>query len=315
MNKCLALVVFLAASSAGAQPVLAVRFDNDKFAVHFERVVNGVALGVSPERKKCLVIDGTVRTLTLKPIAVKPLKKYKLTIRAAVDGKDTIENNDRIPEFSRMTGGRRFTGYAVTFLDKEGRETGLKLRGSRLVDNSGVIISRKINDFVHVFYSPPGVYKMRLDLMPRKNKLLIESIKVEVEKDEGTVNCNPDFRYGELNPSGWRPDFDGRLYRRPDGKTVLKSGYSASSPVFPVNDHSRYSFYCKGSSYEAKRGKATLHFYDENGGRKGSIHLFWADAMKDGATKKGVKPPPGTFQAQVIVSRAIFEELRVTKDK
>jgi len=317
MNKYLpwVLVLFLAASYAGAQPVVDIRFTNNDSARYLERTGNGVTGGVSPDGKKCLQIDGAVASLALKPIPLKPMQKYKLTIRAAVDSKDTIESNDRILELSRMGGGRSFSSYAVTFLDKEGKKTGLIVRGTTFVGNSGVIISSKVNDFVHVFHSPPKVARMRLDLSPRKNKLFIESIKLEVEKDEGTINCNPDFRYGELNPSGWRPDYDGRLYRRPDGKTIMKSGYSASSPIFPVNDHSRYSVYCKGNSYEAKTGKTTLNFYDEKGGRKGSIHLFWADAMKDGGTKTGIMPPPGTFQAQVVVGHALFEELRVTKDK
>ncbi len=317
MNKYLAWAVFLvlAASCAGAQPVVDIRFTDSNSARYLEQTGDGIAGGVSPDGKKCLQIDGTVASLALKPIPLKPMQKYKLTIRAAVDGKDTLESNDRILELSRMGGGRSFSSYATTFLDKEGKKTGLVLRGATFDDNSGVIISSKVNDFVHVFYSPPKVAKMRLELRPRKNKLFIESVKLEPENEEGTINCNPDFRYGELNPSGWRPDYDGRLYHRSDGKTIMKSGYSASSPIFPVNDHSIYSFYCKGTSYEAKPGKTPLNFYDKKGVRQGSIHLFWADAMKDGGTKTGVMPPSGTFQAKVVVSQTLFEELRVTKDK
>ena len=317
MNKYVAwvLFLFLTASRVCAQPIVDVRFTDNRSANCLERTGDGVTGGVSPDGKKCLQIDGAVDSLALKPIPLKPLQKYKLTIRAAVESRDTIENNDRILEFARKTDGRSFSSYAVSFLDKEGKKTGLILRGATFVDNSGVIMSSKVNDFVHVFYSPPKVAKMRLELRPRKNKLFIESVKLEPENEEGTINCNPDFRYGELNPSGWRPDYDGRLYRRPDGKTILKSGYSASSPIFLVNDRSRYSFYCKGGSYEETRGKTTLDFYNEKGDKNGSIHLFWADAMKDGGIKTGVMPPPGTFQARVVVSHALFEELRVTKSK
>ena len=317
MSKPLIMAIVLSAVPAGAQSVLDLTFGDGDSAGHFERVGKGVGLAVSPDGKPCVGIDGAVKSLALKPVTVKPLVKYKLTIRAAIDGKDTVESNDRIPELVTQTAGRGFAGYGLTFLDTEGQETGFILRKSSFVVNAGAIISGRVNNIVHVFYSPPKADKIRLTLRTGKNKVLIERIQLELENEEGTVNCDPDFRYGELCPSGWTWDSEGRLYRRPDGKTVLKSGTSAASPLFIVNDQSRYSFYCKGTAYDAKpeSGKATVSFYDENGVNLGTTHLFWAEAMKNGATKKGLKPPPGATQAKAGVERAIFEELRVTNDK
>jgi hypothetical protein len=317
MTMCLALLLFLFlfTSSVEAQPLLNIRFDNDEFAGHFERVGNGVALDALPDRKRCLALDGAAGSLVLKPIQVKPLEKYKLTIRAAVDSKDTVESNDRIPEFSKKTYGKAFSGYELNFFDPEGQEVAFRLYKTVLIRTSGEIISRNIHDYVTVFYAPPKADTLRLKLRPQKNKLLIEGVKLESENAEGTVNCNPDFRYGELNPSGWVPHPEGRLYRRPDGRTVLKSGPSAHCAFFSVDDQSRYSFYCKGIGYDAKAGKATVSFYDENGNSIGSTHLFWDKDMKDGATKESIKPPPGSVRAMVHVALVIFEEVRVTKDK
>lgn len=316
MSKYVALVLLLATPAAWGQPVLDIKFGDGDSAPYFEKAARGVALGVSADGTKCLGMDGSVISLALKPVPVRPLEKYKLTIRAAVEGKDTMESNDRIADFARQTGGRTVAGYALTFLDAEGRQTGFILRGTALVANSGTILSGTINDVVQVFYSPPRANTMQLVLSPRKHKLLVESIRLEVEQNEGTVNCNPDFRYGELSPSGWSWDSEGRLYRRPDGKTVLKSGVSGNSPIFPVSDQSRYSFYCRGSAYEIKQefGNATVSFYDETGGNLGGMHLFWAEAMGEGAKKTQIKPPPGATQAQVNLRRVIFEELRVTED-
>jgi hypothetical protein len=317
MTKCLAWVLslFLFASSVEAQPLLNIRFDNDDFAGHFERVGNGVALDALTDRKICLAIDGAAGSLVLKPIEVRPLQKYKLTIRAAVDSKETVENNDRIPEISKKTYGKAYSGYELHFFDAKGQEAAFRLHRTVLIRNSGEIISQKVHDYIAVFYSPPKADTLRLTLRPQKNKLLIEGVKLEIENAEGTINCNPDFRYGELNPSGWAPHPEGRLYRRPDGRTVLKSGPSAHCAFFSVDDQSRYSFYCKGTGYDAKAGKATVSFYDENGNSIGSTHLFWDKDMQEGATKESIKPPPGSAQAMVHVAIVILEEVRVTKDK
>lgn len=317
MTKCMALVLplLLFASSVEAQTLLNIRFENDDFARHFERVGNGVALDALPDRKKCLAIDGAAGTLVLKPIQVKPLQKYKMTIRAAVDSKDTVESNDRIPEISIKTYGKAFSGYELNFFDVKGQEAAFRLYETVLIHSSGAIISRKFHDYIVVFYAPPKADTLRLKLRPQKNRLLIEGVKLEIENAEGTINCNPDFRYGELNPSGWVPHPEGRLYRCPDGKTVLKSGPSAHCAFFSVDDQSRYSFYCKGIGYDAKAGKATVSFYDEDGNSIGSTHLFWDKDMKDGATKESIKPPPGSVRAMVHVALVIFEEVRVTKDK
>jgi hypothetical protein len=317
MTKCSAwvLLLFLAASSVEAQPLLNIRFDNDEFAGYFERVGKGVALDALPDRTKCLAIDGAAGSLVLKPIQVKSLQKYKLTIRAAVDSKDTVETNDRIPEISIKTYGKAFSGYELNFFDAKGQEAAFRLYNTVLIRTSGEIISNKVHDYIAVFYAPPKADTLRLKLRPQKNKLLIESVKLEIENAEGTINCNPDFRYGELNPSGWAPHPEGRLYRRPDGKTVLKSGPSAHGPFFSVDDRSRYSFYCKGTGYDAKAGKTTVSFYDEDGASIGSTHLFWDKDMKDGATKESIQPHPGSVQAMVHVALVILEEVRVSKDK
>jgi hypothetical protein len=316
------LSLLLAAASVNAQTVVDISFDNDNYAKHFESIIDGVTLGKSPDQQSCLIIDGEVDAQPLKPIKVQPLQKYKLTMRAAIEAADTIETNDRLPEFSSVARGKSLAGCDLHFSDKEGRNVLFALygkdrfEGTRKIEAEGVdVVARKLHDYVIVFYAPPMADALHIKLAPRKRNLLVERMVLEVEDAEGTVNCNPDFRYGELNLSGWRPDTEGRLFRRPDDTTVLKCGAAATSSVFVVDDGLRYSFLCKGVGYDKKSGKVIVLFFDENGNELGHTHLFWDRDMQEGATKAGIRPIPGSKLAILQASLVILEKVMVTKDR
>jgi hypothetical protein len=316
------LSLLLATASVNAQTVVDISFDSDNDVKHFESPVDGVALGKSPDQKNCLIIDGKVDAQPLKPIKVQPLKKYKLTMRAAIDAADTLETNDRLPEFSSVARSESFAGCDLHFSDKEGRNVFFELygkdrfEGTRKIKAESVnVVTRKLRDYVFVFYAPPMAETLHINLAPRKRTLLVERMVLEVEDAEGTVNCNPDFRYGELNLSGWRPDTEGRLFRRPDNTTVLKCGTAATSSVFVVDDELRYSFLCKGIGYDKKSGKVIVLFFDENGNELGHTHLFWDRDMQEGATKAGIRPIPGSKLAILKASLVILEKVIVTKDQ
>ncbi|TWU22875.1 hypothetical protein Pla52o_24070 [Novipirellula galeiformis] len=317
-----ALSLLLATGSVvNAQTIVNISFDNDTYAKHFEATVDGVALGKSSDQQSCLVIDGKVDAQPLKPIKVQPLQKYKLTMRAAIDAADTVEINDRLADFSAVTRGNHFPACELHFSDNDGQNVFFALHANHLVEGtqkvkveSVDVITQQFHDYVFVFYAPPTAETLHLNLAPRKRTLLVESMVLKVEDAEGTVNCNPDFRYGELNLSGWRPDTEGRLFRRPDNTTVLKCGTAATSSVFIVDDELRYSFLCKGVGYNKKSGKVIILFFDENEKVLGHTHLFWDKDMQDGATKAGIKPISGSKMAILKASSVILEKVLVTKD-
>src|SRR5690606_16286601 len=98
----------------------------------------------------------------------------------------------------------------------------------------GAILTAEWYTYTHVFDAPDGATAMRVRFLPRERTLRIDTIELALDDEDQAVNCNPDFRYGDLNYSGWRPARDGRLYTRPDGKTVLKTGYAGTSSHFPL---------------------------------------------------------------------------------
>ncbi len=166
---------------------------------------------------------------------------------------------------------------------------------------------------MYVFYTPDHTAEIQLELTPNRNQLFVEYFKLEPETAEGTVNANPDFRYGPLNPCGWAAQT--RFFRTPDGKTLAQCEYYNGSPFFLADGGNSYSYYIKG--VEAAPGNATVivAFYDEKGDKAGTTHLFHGNEVKNGAVRTGLKPPPGTFQAQVIATNMILSEWRVTRDQ
>jgi len=251
----------------------------------------------------------------MEPVAVTPLRKYKLSITAAIDSDDTIEGNDRIPEIIAANGGRSFARCKLEFFDKEGNETTFLLYGRSIVRTQSIhFVSREMQSYVTVFYAPPQAETLRLTLVPQNRRLMIKKLVLEPESSEGSVNCNPDFRYGTLNLSGWNPDTEGRLYRRPDGTTVLKCGTRGGSSMFAVDDQARYSFFCKGEGYSSTDGKVTVSFYDIDGNELGYTHLFWDKDMNDGATKSDIQPLAGSKLAMLKASHVILQEVKVTKE-
>jgi len=308
------LSLLLATTSANAQSLLDITFDNDSGATQLEQAVGAVTWGTARDQS-CLVVDGNVAKQAFKPIAVQSLKKYILTIGAAVDDLDTIETNDRIAEIATKNRGHSFAECEMEFFDSSGKKTTFLLYGTIPMEAFGInIVSREFRDYVLVFYSPPGADTLQLSFSPRNRKLFIKSIRLAPETAEGTVNCNPDFRYGEFNASEWDPDSEGRLFRTPDKRTVLKCGYNSRSSFFAVDDDSRYSFLCQGTGYESEDGKVIVTFYDEVGNELGYTHLFWDKDMQEGATKTGIKPIPGSKLAMLQPSRIILEKVMVTKD-
>ncbi|QDS94000.1 hypothetical protein FF011L_27770 [Roseimaritima multifibrata] len=304
-------MLLLSAGSLHAEAMLDLSFENAKDAKHFDQTGAGVRLGSIGDRG-CLIVDKAKSEQAFKPIAVKPLTKYKLTLRASVVDSDTIESNDRIADFIEQNGGRGFAECKLNFLDDAGEKTTFLMYGKIKVATPGVnIVSKEFHDYVFVFYSPPGASLLELRIAPRGRDVHVDHLTLEAEQEEGTVNCNPDFRYGSFHAGEWS---DGQLYVRPDAQTVMKFGYGGHSSFFAVDDKARYSFECKGVGYHTSSGKVTVAFFDEVGNELGYTHLFWDRDMEKVATKTGIQPLPGAKLAMLKPSRVIVEKVLVTKD-
>jgi len=302
------MIALLLASNIYAAVVMDIKFDS---ADKLQSVKKGKATIADVNGQKCLSIAKNISYVTLKESAVKDNTKYKLTIRAFIDRPDCIEDNNSALRLSRQN-GRTFPSYKINLFDKAGKAQNIMLYGKIKIHYSAPIISRTAQDYVYVFYTTAKSEKMELEFKTSYNKLFVESVKLEQDKNDKYVNCTTDFSYGEINPNGWNRGVE--LFTRPDKKTVLKCGYYNGGPFFLVNDKVKYSFYCKGLETGTGGGAALVNFFDIKGNKTGYIHLFHGKSMKNGKSKSGLKPPQKTYQAQIYISNMIMSEIKVTKD-
>ncbi len=303
-KSTLYILIILIAFSAPAEVI----FNSDAALTHIqEKFRKGVKITGSG-----LAVEANTASVRFNSMPLEARTKYKLTLRAYTDRPDCIENNDMALEFARTSRGKVYPEYAINCLDGEGKPRTLMLYSKIKIGYSAPVVSRSAADYIYVFYTPDGATDMQLELRPNRNRLFVERFNLEKESGEDTINPNPDFRYGPLNPCGWAAQT--RFFRTPDGKTVAQCGYYNGSPFFLLDEKGSYSYYCKG--VEAGPGKATIvvSFFDVNGVKTGTTHLFHGPEVKGGAVKAGLNPPPGTFQAQVIVTNMILSDWRVTRD-
>ncbi len=305
---------FVLLASLIAETSVDIKFDSDQAIKHLEAPGPGVTYGKILGGKSCLVLKSDVGSQAIRSIPVKPLQKYKMTIRAAVESAETIEANDRISKIMRMSRGKGFATCEVKFFNKDGHEVTFKLYGHTRGTAPVRIISQKAIDYVAVFYAPARAESLQILFEPRSRMLIVERVIVAPEVSEGTVNCNPDFRYGDFSLCGWNPGAEGGAFKLPNGATVLKCGEGGRGVRFPVDDSAKYSFHCKGTDYSDQGGKVMVSFYNSKGDQLGSTHLFWGKDMVKGGSKKNIQPLPGSTSAVISASKVILEYVKVTAD-
>lgn len=299
------LFVFSSILHAEDQTLFTNDFEEGILDDHLEQSANGCALTPNSDADgRHLEIGEAVKSVKLKPMPTIPGTKHKLSFRAKMNGVNGVEDNDRAHIDMLRSYGRFLPSYQITFFDESGGE--VKPHGYQ---RGGGIVTTTWHDYVHVFHAPPKAKKALIRFWPRGRKLSIDDVTLEETTEDGTVNCNPDFRYGELNYCGWRPARGGRLYARPDGKTVLNTGYAATSGPFPLRPEDTYRFFARGEK-TTEKGWLSLTFFGEKGKRLGSRFLLRPTPEGESVD---LIPPAGTTYGAVALYSVILEELKVTK--
>ena len=232
-------------------------------------------------------------------------KKYKLEISAGVGGDFVVEKNDRAHILTLQSHQHRLSsGYAVVFEGADGGEIpGLGGDGVR-----GFFLTSAFRPYTSVFYAPPGAKNLKVRFQTNGRATRIAGLRLAEETEEGTVNPNPDFRYGELSYSGWRPGRDGRIFQRPDGKFVLNVGRGGVSPVFPLEAGRKYRAMARGT------GDAVNIQYLDSGG-KSLLSSFLFRPVPESVETEFVPPQETAAGRLVFGGGAILEDIRVTPEK
>ncbi len=285
-----------------ANPIHTQSFDTEQPEAYLESVVEGVTTVQTEDGGMCLALPAELRVSTMKAMPVTPETTYKLTFLARTDRSDTVESNDRAHMEMLQSYGRFLPMYELLFFDSDGEQIQRSGRGF-----GGSILTSDWYAYSLAFQPPPETAAVKIRFSPRNSPLYIDNLEI-VSIDDGTINVNPEFEYGELNYSGWRPARDGRLYTRPDGKTVFKSGYGGVSPFFPLRETVTYQLYARGQR-QTTNGWLSLTYYDAEGKRLGDRFLLRPTVEGESVE---LVPPPGTFEARLVMYSVILESFRVT---
>lgn len=240
--------------------------------------------------------------ITPEPIPVDPEKKYLLTFSANATGESTLEANPRVSIQVKK-------GFAsqlmVEFFDAGGDKVGT-------ADVS--ILSKSPRVYGRAFYPPPAAANLKLTLIPAKGEQVqVQNVRVTQdlpELEKSVINPHPKFEFGNLSGYGYILGHGGGIYTRPDGQTVLNTGFAGISPLFPVKPETYYDIYCRGVLPMGRKSNVTLQCFGEDS--KKPIKSMRVNISKNGETTKLLLPPK-TKQANFLFYHVILEELRVVE--
>ena len=264
-----------------------------------------VATGKDLFKKDEPVETNKTMELTKSAIQLESGKKYELSFLARTNGKYTIEENERI---RLMNLGEISSRVCIKFYDAKGKEL-------KKTDIDLPVITQKFLNYVRVFYPPPASKALKIFLLPAKEAdIAVKRINISTDlkgREAECINIHPAFEYGDLNFYGYSSGYGGGFYTRPDGKTVWNSGFTGTTPAFPVKGDVSYDFCCRGKKSEPK-SFIYLQCYNAEGGKP-------FKTMKYGVSEKGdiekINMPAGTVSVQLTCYYVIIEEFKVTESR
>jgi hypothetical protein len=253
---------------------------------------------------KGMILPAKLSSVETRTLPIKGGTKYRLQLEASLVDDFVVEKNPRAHILTLLSSGHQETSrVAVLFQDADGEE----VPGPGMIPPEVFFLAEIPRLYTTVFYAPAEAATLKLRFIPNRRLTQVSSFALEPETEEKSVNPNPDFRYGELSYSGWKPGRDGRLYTRPGGKVVLAAGYGGRSPFFPLTPGKRYNVHAKGNG-----GDIRLVYFDRMG--KQIASRFLMRPASEGS-KTDFTPPEGVTTCRFeLYGNAILEELRVRED-
>jgi hypothetical protein len=262
-------------------------------------------------------VDGKVLKLTVplsfKLVPVKDQTKYQLTFRARQQGVETIEDNPRLGEL--IFNCRSFLPwYRLKFYDANRKEIRTDLPVLSLPFGQW-------HEYVRMFYSPMNAAFMQLEVntgSAKENTLWLANAKLASAPDEQSININPTFSYGHYNYSGWS-SFNGvgRLHELEGDKTVLDTGFSATSASFPLREPGTYEIRLKATG-NIRNYNVFLIFTGADGKEITRIGETVGKPRKISSSPYVEKIsyfvlPKGAVRGYFLVYHSVLSEIRLTR--
>jgi len=308
------LLAAIAASSTTSTAFAAVfgdGFERGRISDYFPSALpDGAGLSKSgePGKGKCLAFrKGVTGDFRFALVPVEPNTKYRLTFRAKVDGEHVMEKNFRF-YFLQQKASIVLWRWQTHFYG-EGRND-LKIRRQYPFLS---LVSEKWKTYTDVFYTPPAARYVQVMLTNKHHDggARFDDFRLEPCTDEGSINCNPDFRYGELNYAGWATVLvhdRAELLPQEDGSQIYDSGYGSRSENFPLTAGETYRVFVRGKPYDGYRW-VRVFMYDDSRKRTGEVSMR---GSPEGASKDFVAPA-GTVMAAFTSHNHLLKEVRITR--
>jgi hypothetical protein len=242
--------------------------------------------------------------LNREPIPVNPGKKYQILFSASATGEQTIEENARV----RMVGQKASASRArVEFLDKD---------SAKVTDFGIGILSQEMRAYARVLYPPGNAAFMNLYLEPAKGqKISLGKASVSTAltgREKESVNPHPTFEFGDLNSYGYQPGFGGGFFQRPDGKTVLNTGFTGQSPSFPIKGNTYYDVRVIGSPHLGRKSSLMIQCFKTQEVKP--MKSMRVNISEGGVTTRLLMPPEAV-RANLLFYYVILEELSVMESR
>lgn len=239
--------------------------------------------------------------LTETALAVCPAQKFRIAFTAHTTGRHTLEHNPRI----RIVNPRGIAcAVRLRFLDAD---------GERLEQVDLPVLSKHPRDYVRVGYPPARATHLELHLLPAgQATLTVAALTVAANPggiEADVLNPHPTFAYGDLNPYGFRSGYGGGFYQRPDGVTVWKTGFTGTTPAFPVDGGQFYDFYLRGIPYWGRGSYFVLQCFNAEDRRP--FHTVRVGFSETGETTR-LRLPETTGRVNLLCYHVILEAFKVT---
>lgn len=231
-------------------------------------------------------------------IPVLPGRKLEVRFAAKATGACTLENDTALRiRFPRDAA----SSVNLRFLDEAGQKAG---------DVSLPVFTRALREYARTLYVPTGAQSLQVILAPaREASLTVENLRAtqELKGDEAEcINPHPVFRHGDLNPYGFRSGYGGGFYQRPDGVTVWNTGFTGTSPDFPMAGGQNYTVSCVGTGYSGKKSRLVLLLF-----KKGEDRPFHQVPLNFTGKAQSIHLPQETVRAELLGYDVILESWKI----
>lgn len=309
------LVILLACGSLSADEVVfGDNFQRGTLDAYLEnaKVLGDKAVMVTEKGVDGKVLKSAV-PFSFKAVPVSAQTKYQLSFRGRQQGMESIEENPRLSEL--IFNCRSFLPWCrLKFLDTNGKEVKNDFPTQALPFGQW-------HEYKLVFYPPMNSALMQFEINTGASKqgtIWLANAKLAPAPDEQSINVNPTFSYGPYNYSGWSSfnSPDGRLHEIEGGKTVLDTGFSATTTSFPLQEPGTYQIRLKATGNE-RNYDAFLIFIGADGKELSRIEeKVWKPAKGASSYKEATSYfvlPKGTVRGYFLVYHSVLAEIRLTR--